>query len=195
MARSAKRRLERGTAPPRRVVEDDELVGDAAHLGNHLPPVGRVHQDPQAHDDVERAIAELERVGVARLERDGDALGRGVSARHVEHIFGSIYGRHDAAAAGQEQRRAACPRSHVENAPALDAPDEIGDDAGLHARHDLADRPAEPLAVERPGHRRIAVDLVAVVIGAGRLSHARSFTTAIDGGGTSAAQACRVRSR
>ena len=64
---------------------------------------------------------------------------------------------------------------------------------------EVADRSAEAAIVERAGHVGIGVDRVAVVRLRAALFHATSFTAAPGGDAgavvSSAAQACRVRSR
>src|SRR5262249_33347302 len=52
---AARQRFEQCDARRRRIVEDHEPFGDAAELGHALPPVGRVHQQPQAEHAVELA--------------------------------------------------------------------------------------------------------------------------------------------
>ena len=153
-----------------------------------------MHQHPQADDHVEGAIGEVELVRVAAEEVHRHQLFRGPPARHGQHLLRCVDGGHACAAAGEHQRRPPGAGADVENAPLVDAADHVRQHPGLLGGDQLADRSAEPALVERPRHRRIGVDGVAVVLA--RLRHARSLATAAGPGGvTSAAQARRVRSR
>ena len=100
----------------------------------------------------------------------------GACPRHPQHLVGGVDGRHARAGAGEDQRgarRCRCPRRST--SPAVERSAELRQDARLRLGQQLTDRPAEPRAVERVGHRGIGVDRVAVVIAPGprgRLGHA-----------------------
>src|SRR4051794_34868443 len=74
MKRLAYQGLDDGGARRRRIVEHDAVACDAAEFTNALPPSRCVHQDAQAHRDVERPIAELDLVSITNLEIDAGRM-------------------------------------------------------------------------------------------------------------------------
>ena len=153
-----RRRLEQRNAARRRIVEDHQLIRDAAQLAMH----GR-------HPGV---CITTRRLTTTSNERSGNrahghrrrgTFDRGVLLSRALPATPSIsFGRVDAgdvrAAARDEQRRAAGAGSDVENRPALDRPDEVGEHPRLRRGDQLADRTAEPAIVEAVGGVRIGVE-------------------------------------
>ncbi len=192
-------RLQQGDARPRGVVDDHEAVGDPTQLAETDPPLRRVHQHAEAHGHVERAVRELERVGVANRKRDGRLLVGCALAGHGKHRLGRVNARDPGSRARQQQRRAARAGADVEDATVANLADETGEDTRLLSGNQLPDRSAETSIVERPGSRWIGIDGVAVMVARGFVLHATSFTSLPGATGASdrarAPQALRVRSR
>ncbi len=137
-------------------------------------------------------------VRVASLEADGGAARLGAGARHAQHLVGRVDGRHVRAGPGEDQRRARRAGADVDRVPAVERSAELRQDARLRLGQQLADRPAEPRAVEGIGHRGIGVDRVAVVIGPGPrggLGHAALPESVALESGPSRPIASRVRAR
>ena len=66
--------FESGDTSRRRVVEHHQTIRDAAQLCQAPVPIDRVHQQPQADDDVERAIRKVELVRIT-AQHSGGAIG------------------------------------------------------------------------------------------------------------------------
>ena len=157
-----------------------------------------MHQQPQADDDVELAVLELERVRVAALEGNVRALLRRALAGHLQHLFRRVDGGDVGSAARHQKRRTSRARRDVEDRAVLNASDHVRQHARLGRGDELADRPAESALFERAGHLGIGVRGIAVVTAGAcaLLGHATSLTMAPGNvGSSSAAQACLVFSR
>ena len=193
---ATRQRLQERRAGRRGIVENDEPLGHAAQLGEAAAPIRRVHQHAQADDNVEFVIAKIECVRIPSKKAYFDTFLERPAAGDGQHRLGGINGGDMRAPARQEQGRAPGAGTDVENRASLNPADHVRQDPRLRSRHELADRTAETAVLEGARHTRIGIRGVAVVIPRPRFRHATSLTTATAaGGGISAAQACRVRSR
>src|SRR6185436_21026633 len=91
----------------RRIVEDDEPIGDAARLPETLLPVAGVEQHARAHADIERPGFEVEGVRVALDEVDLDDLFGGTAARLREQHVRRVDRRDEGGPGGERNGRAA----------------------------------------------------------------------------------------
>jgi hypothetical protein len=155
-----------------------------------------VHQHPKADDSVERTIAEVQGMGIASVESNGETFVSRAFSRDGEHGLGRVYRCDRCPLAGKEERRSARPGSDIEDPAAGHRPQKLRQRLGLRSRHQRPYRTAEAAIVKGLRSRRIGIDRIAVVIFGRSCGHARSLAAATVGAeGKSAEQTRRVRSR
>ena len=157
------RRLDRGGAEPRRVVDDQAAAGDAAQLGERGAPVRHVHQQPDADGHVEAAIGERQVLRIAAQQADRRGRAGHPRLADAQHLARVVEAGDASAARGQGQRRARRAGADVEHGGAGDVAGERGDHARFLFGDELADRAAEAQRVEALGDVRVRVVFDAVV--------------------------------
>ena len=126
-------------AEPRRLAAERDPAAraqDAVELREGLVEVREVVEDGVAEDEVERAVLERQRLGVAGARVDLEPEARGVALQHVDHPRRDVGARRAADLAGEQevQREVAGARPDLERV--AERPGAAGEDLPELA-HDL----------------------------------------------------------